>query len=72
MGSQKIRGIFWGCKKRIKGFFGGGYAKKSCDFFAWTNSEVVTFLGIKYEALSDPYVIKISEWGPWGIGNGIE
>ena len=24
------------------------------------------FLGIKYEPLSDPLVIKICEWGPWG------
>ena len=24
------------------------------------------FLGIKYEPLSDPPVIKICEWGPWG------
>ena len=25
------------------------------------------FLGIKYEPLSDPPVIKICEWGPWEI-----
>ena len=24
------------------------------------------FWGIKYEPLSDPPVIKICEWGPWG------
>ena len=40
--------------------------KKSRDFFGQTNSEVGNFLGIKYEPLSDPPVIKICEWGPWG------
>ena len=30
-----------------------------------TNSEDGIFLGIKYEPLSDPSVIKIYEWGPW-------
>ena len=24
------------------------------------------FLGIKYEPLSEPLIIKICEWGPWG------
>ena len=28
--------------------------------------KVGIFLGIKYEPLSDPPVIKICEWGPWG------
>ena len=47
--------IFWGreekqrdslgCEKRTKGFF-LGMLKKSCDFFGYTNSEVVIFLGI--------------------------
>ena len=35
--------------------------KKSSDFFGWTNSEVVIFLGIKYKPLSDP---PVCEWGP--------
>ena len=55
-------------KKGLRDFL--GYAKKSSDFFGWTNSEVVIFLSIKYEPLSDlppphPPVIKICGWGPW-------
>ena len=50
---KKHRGIFLGCKKGTKGFF--GYAKESSGFFGYkTNSEVVSFLGIKYEPLSGP------------------
>ena len=41
------------------------YAKKRRDFYGQTNSEVGIFLGMKYEPLSDPPVIKICEWGPW-------
>ena len=29
--------------------------------------KVRIFLGIKYEPLSDPPVIKICEWGPWDM-----
>ena len=44
---------FFGLRKKTEGFF--GVAKKGIrDFFGWTNSEVVIFLGIKYELLSDP------------------
>ena len=47
---KKTRGI-WVAKKQLTDIL--GYAKKSSDFFGYTNSEVVIFLGIKYEPLSD-------------------
>ena len=67
--SRKItEGFFWVVKKRLKDFL--GYVKKHSNFFGWTNFEVVIFLGIKYEPLSDlpppSPVINICEWGPWG------
>ena len=49
---KKQRDFFWVAKQGLRFFF--GYAKKSSDFFGQTNSEVVNFLGIKYEPLSDP------------------
>ena len=58
-----MSGFFWVAKKGVRDFL--GYAKKTGDFFGQTNSEVVIFLGIKYEPLSDPPIIKICEWGPW-------
>ena len=42
-----------------------GMLKKGKIFLGETNSEVGIFLGIKYEPLSDPPVIKICGWGPW-------
>ena len=60
---------FWGVAKRgLRDFL--GYAKKSSKFFGLANSEVVIFLDMKYEPLSDPHrpppplVIKICEWAP--------
>ena len=41
-GSMKDAGIFLGCEKGIKEFF--GFAKKSSDIFELTHSEVVIFL----------------------------
>ena len=49
---MKDTGIFLGCKEKQRDFF--GMLKKSSDFFGKTNSEVVIFLGIKYEPLSYP------------------
>ena len=57
-------------KKGLRDFF--GYAKKSSDLFGETNSEVVIFLGIKYEPLSDLPIIKICEWGPRSKQNQFE
>ena len=53
LGRKEKQRDFLGCEKRTKGFF-LGMLKKSCDFFEYTNSEVVIFLGIKYEPLSEP------------------
>ena len=50
---QKHWGIFLGMLKKVGIFFGRQY-------WSWD------FLGIKYEPLSDPPVIKICGWGPWG------
>ena len=53
LGHEKNQRDFLGvAKKGLRDFF--GYAKKSSDFFGYTNSEVVIFLGIKYEPLSNP------------------
>ena len=68
LGREKNRGNFWRCKKGLREFW--GYAKKVVIFLGrQNNSEVVIFLSIKYEPLSDPPpsptpVIKICEWGP--------
>ena len=51
--SWKKQGVFLGCEKMTKGFF-LGILKKSNDFYGQTNSEIASFLGIKYEPLSDP------------------
>ena len=52
-GVAKItEGFFWVAKKGLRDIF--AYAKKSNDFFGQTNSEVVIFLGIKYEPLLEP------------------
>ena len=51
---QKHWGIFLGMLKKVGVFFGRQILK--LGFFG----------GIKYEPLSDPSVIKICEWGPWG------
>ena len=62
---------FFGLWKKGQGIF-LGMLKKVAIFFGQTNFEVVIFLGIKYEPLSDPPpppVIKICEWGPWGPAN---
>ena len=59
---SKTEGFFGSAKKGPRDFF--GYAKKSSDFFKRTNSEVLIFLGIKYEPLSDPPIIKICGWSP--------
>ena len=73
---ERCRG-FLGCKKKttrvaikeLRDCF--GYAKKVVIFLGRQNSEVVIFLGIKYEPLLDPPpplpppIIKICEWGPW-------
>ena len=37
--------IFWVTKKGLRDFL--RYAKKSSDFFGWTNSEVVIFFGYR-------------------------
>ena len=60
--SMKDAGIFLGREKKTEGFFGvakkknrgifWGMLKKVVIFFGYTNSEVVIFLGIKYEPLS--------------------
>ena len=60
--------IFWIAKKKAGIFFGycTFHQLSWCGMF-WgivDNSEVGTFLGIKYEPLLDHPVIKISEWGP--------
>ena len=46
-----MEGFFGVAKKELRDFL--GYVKKSSDFFGLTNSEVVIFLGKKYEPLSD-------------------
>ena len=40
--------------------------QKHWGIFLGMLKKVRIFLGIKYEPLSDPPVIKICEWGPWG------
>ena len=59
-----------------------GYVKKSRDFFGYPGHPSCpshpdkfrswNFLGIKYEPLSDPPVIKICEWGPWGSPTAVD
>ena len=67
---KKKQGFFWVAKNGLRDFL--GYAKKSSDFFGSTNSEVVIFLGLKYEPLLDPPpppppLLKfVSEW-PLGL-----
>ena len=75
---ERRRDIFW-VAKNTEGFFGVakkglsnilGILKKSSDFLGLSNSEVIVFLGMKYEPLSPPpppLIIKICGWGPWGI-----
>ena len=64
---KKKQGFFRVAKKGLRDFF--GCVKKSSDFFGKTNSEVVIFLGIKYEPLSDPPPpspsLEFVSGGPW-------
>ena len=39
--------------------------QKHRGIFLGMLQKVGIFLGIKYQPLSDPPVIKICEWGPW-------
>ena len=58
MGHEKNR------EKWTKAGILGGMLKKGSDCFGLTNSEVVIFLGIKYEPLSDPPSLKIVSGAP--------
>ena len=50
--TKKTDAFFGVAKKELRDFL--GYVTKSSDFFGKTNSEVVIFLGKKYEPLSTP------------------
>ena len=54
---KKNPGVFVGCEKGTKGYF-WVYAKKSSDFFGYTDSEDMIFWGIKYEPLLDTPPLK--------------
>ena len=63
LGLWKTPRFFWVAKKGPRDCF--GYAKRSSDFFRYTNSEVVIFGGIKYEPLSNPPPPPTRHWNLW-------